>query len=97
MYETAEKQLRLVTVVEEGNKNRHPPRIARNSSDHRHGAVIGEKGTRAHQDHFPGSRVLVLSSLMLSILIILCHTAVYIIFLLLIILMWLSDPHPSDF
>ena len=27
----AEKQLRFVTVVEERNKNRHPPRIARNS------------------------------------------------------------------
>ena len=67
-----------MTVVEERNKNRHPPRIARNSSDHRRGAVIGDKGTRAHQDHFPGSRVLVLSSLMSSILVILLsHFGVY--------------------
>ena len=52
MYETAEKQLRLVTVVEERNKNRHPPLIARNSSDHRRGAVIGEKGDKGSSGSF---------------------------------------------
>ena len=57
---------------------------------------LEKKGTRAHQDHFVGSQVLVLSSLMSSILIILCHTVVYTGFLLLTILTWLSDPHPSD-
>ena len=52
MYETAKKQLRLVTVVEERNKNRHPPQIARNSSDHRRGAIIGEKGDKGSSGSF---------------------------------------------
>ena len=41
-----------MTVVEERNKNRHPPRIARNSSDHRRGAVIGEKGDKGSSGSF---------------------------------------------
>jgi hypothetical protein len=68
----------LMTVIEERNKNRHPPRIAKNGSDHRRGAVTREKKTRAHQDHIPGSPVLVQSSVLSSILIVLCHTEVYI-------------------
>ena len=41
-----------MTVVEERNKNRHPPWIARNSSDHRRGAVIGEKGVKGSSGSF---------------------------------------------
>ena len=67
-----------MTVVEERNKNRHPPRIAKNSSDHRRGAGTEEKETRAHQDHLLGSSILVQSSVLSPILIVLCHTEVYI-------------------
>ena len=41
-----------MTVVEERNKNRHPPRIAKNSLDHRRGAVIGEKGDKGSSGSF---------------------------------------------
>ena len=52
--------------------------MAKNSSEHTRGAVTGEKKTRAHQDHIPGSPVLVQSSVLSSIFIVLCHTEVYI-------------------
>ena len=42
----------LMTVVEERNKNRHPPRIAGNNSDHRRGAIIGEKGDKGSSGSF---------------------------------------------
>ena len=52
--------------------------MAKNGSEHRRGAVTREKKTRAHQDHIPGSPVLVQSSVLSSIFIVLCHTEVYI-------------------
>ena len=65
-----------MTVVEEGNKNRHPPWIARNSLDHRRGAVIGEKGDKGSSgsfSRFTGTCI----ELIDVIFIILRHTAVY--------------------
>ena len=48
-----------MTVVEERNKNRHPPRIARNSSDHRRGVVTGgkkeDKGSSGSFSRFTGT------------------------------------------